>query len=198
MLKIGLTGGIGCGKTTVANLFAGYGVPIIDADAIARYLVEPGLPAFQQLRQCFGSSIIDSHGRLNRAGLRELVFSDDQKRRQLESIMHPLIYQEMQTLVAALHDTYVILIIPLLLETGRHNLVDRIAVVDCPENMQIERVKNRDGLAESTVFAILQTQVSRHQRLSSADDIIDNSGDAAALARQVETLHNLYLSLSKP
>lgn len=195
MLKIGLTGGIGCGKTTVANLFAAYGIPIIDADAIAHDLVEPGRPALQQLQQCFGPAIIGDDGALNRAALRELVFNDAQKKKQLEAILHPLVYQEMQQRVDTLSGAYALLSIPLLLETCMQRFVDRIAVVDCPESMQIARVKARSGLSESAVLAIMRSQVTRQQRLAAADDIIDNSGNMTELAHQVEKLHNLYLSL---
>jgi dephospho-CoA kinase len=196
MLKIGLTGGIGCGKSTAANLFAAYGVPVIDADTIAHRLVEPGSPALLKLRQCFGTEIIMSSGTLDRARLRELVFTDALKKKQLESIMHPLVYGEMQKLVDALNAGYAILVVPLLLETGKQDFVDRIAVVDCPEKQQIERVKERDGIPESTIAAIMRTQVSRQQRLTAADDIIDNSY-GADLVQQIEKLHNLYLILSK-
>jgi dephospho-CoA kinase len=195
MLKIGLTGGIGCGKSTVAGLFAAYGVPVIDADAIARALVEPGCPALQKLRNSFGPAIVDHQGLLNRAALREMVFADPGKKKHLEAILHPLVYQEMRRLLATLNCDYALLSIPLLLETGMRHFVDRIAVVDCPENAQIERVKKRDGLPESAIRAIMQTQVTRQQRLAAGDDIIDNSGGATELAQQIEKLHNLYLTL---
>ncbi|MGR8933223.1 MAG: dephospho-CoA kinase [Gammaproteobacteria bacterium] len=196
MLKIGLTGGIGCGKTVVAALFATYGTPIIDADAIAHALVEPGQPALQQLRCCFGAEIIASDGALNRAALRKLAFSDAEIKRQLENILHPLVYREMQRRLDALTDgAYVILSIPLLLETGMQRFVDRIAVVDCPENIQIERVKKRSGLSENLVKAIMRAQVTRQQRLAAANDIIDNAGSVTELAQQIEKLHNLYLTL---
>jgi dephospho-CoA kinase len=195
MLKIGLTGGIGCGKSTVAGLFAAYGIPVVDADAIARALVEPGRPALQELQKSFGPNIVDNQGVLNRAALRELVFADPGKKKQLEAILHPRIYEEIQRLLATLNCAYAILCIPLLLETGMQQFVDRIAVVDCPESAQIERVKKRDGFPENTIRAIMQMQVSRQQRLAAADDIIDNSGIATELAQQIEKLHNLYLTL---
>lgn len=195
MLKIGLTGGIGCGKTTVASLFAAYGTPIIDADEIAHALVEPGRPALRQLQQRFGQNIVADDGTLNRPALRELVFSHAEKKNQLEAILHPLIYQEMRQRLETLRGAYALLCIPLLLETGMQRFVDRIAVVDCPESAQLDRVKQRNGLAESAVRAIMQAQATRQQRLAAADDIIDNSGSVTELAQQVETLHNLYLTL---
>lgn len=196
MLKIGLTGGIGCGKSVVAELFAAYGTPVIDADAIAHALVEPGRPALLRLQQHFGPDIIDKNGALNRTVMRELVFSNAEKKKQLEAILHPLVYQEMQRRLDALSGAvYVILSIPLLLETGMQRFVDRIAVVDCPESTQIDRVKKRNGLAESAVRAIMQTQVTRQERFAAGDDIIDNSGGFTELAQQIEKLHNLYLTL---
>lgn len=196
MLKIGLTGGIGCGKSIVAGMFAAFGTPVIDADAIAHALVEPGRPALRQLQQCFGPDIVDEHGALNRTALRELVFCNADKKNQLEAILHPLVYQEMRQRLDTLSGaSYVILSIPLLLETGMQRFVDRIAVVDCPESTQIERVKKRNGLAESTIRAIMYAQATRQQRLAAGDDIIDNSGSVTELAQQVEKLHNLYLAL---
>jgi dephospho-CoA kinase len=195
MLKIGLTGGIGCGKTTVAGMFAGRGVPVIDADAVAHTLVEPGRPALQQLQHCFGPGIVDNDGALNRAALREIVFSDPDKKSRLEAILHPLVYREMQYRLDSLNGAYALLCIPLLLETGMQRFVDRIAVVDCPESMQLERVKKRGGISATTIQAIIRTQVTRQQRLAAGDDVIDNSGNLTELAQQVEKLHNLYLTL---
>lgn len=195
MLKIGLTGGIGSGKSTVARLFATHGALIVDADQVAHALVAPGQPALQRLRDEFGGLVFNDDGALNRAALRELVFAEPQARKRLEAILHPMIQAEMLRSVATLNGNYAILSLPLLLEAHWEHIVDRIAVVDCPEPLQTERVKSRDGIPESTVWAIMQAQASRAQRLAAADDIIDNGGTTAQLAQQVERLHNLYLTL---
>ena len=195
MLKIGLTGGIGCGKTTVANLFAELGVPLIDTDEIAHDIVEPGKPALDLLEVHFGKQIIAS-GSLDRAALREIVFSDPEQKKHLESILHPLVYQEIQRQLDKLLGNYAIISIPLLLETKMQSFVDRILVVDCPVEWQINRVKNRDQLSVQRIQSIISTQVSREQRLSAADDIIDNSSTPQQLAEQVKKLHNSYLLLS--
>ena len=196
MLKIGLTGGIGCGKTTVANCFADLGVPLIDADEIAHDIVEPGKPALGLLEAHFGKQIIVS-GSLDRAALREIVFSDPEQKKHLESILHPLVYQEIQRQLDKLLGSYVIISIPLLLETKMQSFVDRILVIDCPFEQQINRVKNRDRLSVQRIQSIISTQVSREQRLSAADDIIDNSSSTPQqLAEQVKKLHNSYLLLS--
>lgn len=196
MLKIGLTGGIGSGKTTVAKLFEALGVPVIDADQIARTLVEPGKPALDAIEKAFGPDIIDPRGHLDRAALRDRVFTHRDEKKRLESILHPLVYAEIQNRLNLLNAPYAILSIPLLLETNMQNLVDRILVIDCPIEMQIKRVERRDRLSERAVRTIIDSQASRQQRLSVADDIIDNSGETGELAVQIKKLHNLYLSLS--
>ncbi len=196
MLKIGLTGGIGCGKSTVSTLFEELGIPVIDADIIARDLVTPGTPALTQLEQVFGKQIILQDGTLNRPKLRDVVFSDPQQKKQLESILHPLIYARIKQELKLLNCAYCILSIPLLLETKMTDLVDRILVVDCPVETQIERVNQRDGLSRERVISIIASQISREQRLTSADDIIDNSKSPSQLAEQVKKLHNLYLKLA--
>lgn len=195
MLKIGLTGGIGCGKTTAANCFAELGVPLIDADEIAHDSVAPGKPALGLLEAHFGKQLIVS-GSLDRAALREIIFSDPEQKKHLESILHPLVYQEIQRRLDKLLGNYVILSIPLLLETRMQSFVDRILVVDCPVEHQINRVKNRDKLSVLRIQSIISSQVSREQRLSAADDIIDNSSTPQQLAEQVKKLHNSYLLLS--
>lgn len=197
MLKVALTGGIGCGKSTAANIFAQWGAPVIDADQISHALVEPGAPALLEITRQFGPGILDSHGALDRSKLRMLVFSRPDCKHQLEAILHPLVYAEMQHLLQTLHYPYVILCIPLLLETKMQHFVDRILVIDCPVEQQIKRVKLRNKLSEEAIKAIIATQVSREQRLSAADDIIDNSGDTTKLAEHIKKLHNLYLTLGK-
>ena len=196
MLKVGLTGGIGSGKSTVSGLFADFRIPIIDADLIARQLVEPGQPALARIRSVFGQRVINPDGSLNRSALRTIVFTDDKLKKKLESILHPLICKRIQAEAGKLNAPYCILSIPLLFETGMTHLVDRILVVDCPIETQFARVKHRDRLDDETIRAIIASQVSREFRLTRADDLIDNSQANSQLAQQVKKLHNLYLSLS--
>ncbi len=197
MLKVGLTGGIGCGKSTAANLFADLGAPVIDADRISHALVKPGAPALLQITRQFGPDILAADGALDRNKLRSLVFSRPDYKKQLEAILHPLVYAEMQRMLQTLHYPYVILCIPLLLETKMQHFVDRILVIDCSVEQQINRVKLRNRHSEDTIKAIIASQIPREQRLSAADDIIDNSGDTTKLAEHIKKLHNLYFSLGK-
>lgn len=196
MLKVGLTGGIGCGKSTVAALFAALNVPILDADVIAHRLVEPGQPALWQIQQAFGDGILNPDASLNRHQLRELVFSDVEKKQKLEAILHPLIYQTLQTELEQLAAPYCLICIPLLFETGMTAFVDRVLVIDCPVEIQLQRVKQRDKLTEARIQSIIDQQVPRSFRKAHADDLIDNSAADDRLAEQVKKLHNLYLSLS--
>ncbi|WAK02830.1 dephospho-CoA kinase [Methylobacter sp. YRD-M1] len=196
MLKIGLTGGIGCGKTTVARLFAELGGPVIDADQIAHQLVAKGQPALAQIAQQFGADILDPDGSLNRTRLREIVFSNPSQKQKLESILHPLVYQSIQAELERLSTPYCIIAIPLLFETNMAHFVDRVLVVDCPVEIQIARVRKRDQLTLERIQSIIDSQVSRDFRKSHADDLIDNSESDYGLAEQVKKLHNLYLSLS--
>lgn len=196
MLIIGLTGGIGTGKSTVAGYFAQLGIPVIDADRIARELVIPGSPVLREIADAFGTELVLPDGNLDRPQLRQQIFSDPERRRQLEAILHPRIYAEMRRRMQTLHAAYCILVIPLLLETGKTGLVDRILVVDAPEISQRERVISRDGMSEDILEAILRTQISRSERLRAADDIIVNNTDLADLRDQVATLHRRYLDLA--
>lgn len=196
MLKIGLTGGIGCGKSTVARLFAHLGVPVIDADLIAHKLVEAGQPALAQIRQAFGPEILDPGGSLDRARLREIVFSNPEAKQKLEGILHPLIYRAIQAAIEELNTPYCLICIPLLFETNMAHLPDRILVIDCPPETQIERVEKRDHLSKNRIQSIIDSQVSRAYRIKHADDLIDNSDTDDTLAVQVKKLHNLYLSIS--
>ena len=205
MLKVGLTGGIGSGKTTVANDFAALGVPVIDADQIARELVTLGQPALQAIVNAFGPDVLDSAGYLDRARLRVRVFADadinSAQRQLLESILHPLIRAEMQRRVLDMagqeNIPYVLLSIPLLVEGGRTDLVERILVVDVPEALQYQRVRARDGSSsEAEIAAILRVQASRQQRLAVADDVIVNDAGLEKLHQQVLVLHRLYQTLS--
>ena len=196
MLKVGLTGGIGCGKSTVARLFEKLSVPVIDADVIAHQLVDKGHEALQQIERTFGRGVLQPDGSLDRPKLKSLIFGDSSRKKQLEAILHPLVYRAIQNQIEKLAGAYCIVCIPLLFETEMTAFVDRILVVDCPERVQLERVKNRDHLDENLIQSIIAAQVSRTYRKSRADDLIDNSGVASSLAEQVKNLHNLYLSLS--
>lgn len=196
MLKVGITGGIGCGKSTVSYLFSEFGVSIIDADDISHRLVQAGQPALQTLSHVFGSEILLENGELNRGALKTLIFENSFAKQRLEAILHPLVFQEITHQINLLTAPYCIVSVPLLFETHAESLVNRILVVDCDVETQIERVKQRDNLSLERIQAIMATQVSTVFRRKYADDIIDNSKNNAALAEQVKKLHNLYLSLS--
>lgn len=196
MLKIGLTGGIGSGKSTVADLLAGLGAGVIDTDLIARELTEPGTPTLARIVADFGVEILSPNGTLDRGVLRERVFRDRAARARLESILHPRIRELMLERADKLQAPYAVLVVPLLFETEQETLMDRVLVVDCPEEAQIERVRRRSRIPSADVERILASQVSRAERLARADDVIDNSGDPAALSDQVERLHRVYLDLA--
>lgn len=196
ILKVGLTGGIGSGKSTVADLFARHGAPLIDADIIARQMVVPGSAALTEIVASFGTTVLDDRGTLNRQQLRSIVFADAQKRRKLESILHPRIRAEMQRQADSLDSPYCLLVIPLLVESGQRDMVHRILVVDVPEDLQRHRVANRDHLSPSQVDAVLAAQANRSERLAVGDDVIVNDGSRAQLEAQVATLHQRYLSLA--
>lgn len=196
MLKVGLTGGIGCGKSTVANLFAARGVAVVDADEIARILVEPGQPALSAIVDHFGPDVI-THGRLDRAVLRQRIFSVPTDRRWLESLLHPLIYRRMQAEAQALGGSYCLMVVPLLLESGGRAMVDRVLVVDCAADLQRRRVKGRDSLDDAAFDRIIAAQLGRNARLAAADDIIVNDGTPESLSVQVDRLHLTYLSMSQ-
>ena len=197
MLVVGLTGGIGSGKTVVSDRFARHGVPVIDTDLIARELVEPGQPALADIVTEFGSNCLDGDGRLHRARLRERVFADPAGRRRLEAILHPRIRAVTRDRVAALTAIpYCLVVIPLLTETGMTDLVDRVLVVDAPEAEQIRRVMARDRIDAIQAQAILAAQARRDARLALADDILENAGDLAELDRRIATLHRHYSVLA--
>ena len=196
MLKIGLTGGIGCGKSTVARFFTQLNVPVIDADELAHQVVAIGQPALKLIEQQFGSVSLCADGSLNRDSLRDLVFSDPSQKQKLEAIIHPLVYQMIREQVALLNAPYCLISIPLLFETHKTDFVDRVLVIDCPVELQIKRVVERDHLTVERVQSIIDSQVSRAVRTEQADDIIDNTKTDTELAMQIEKLHNLYLSLS--
>ncbi len=192
MLRIGLTGGIGSGKSTVAALFARHGAPIIDTDEISRALTAPGQPAVAAIIRAFGPTVQDAAGTLDRAALRDLVFRDRSKRRLLEQILHPLIRREVERRLEGLHAPYVVIVAPLLIESGFTDLVDRILVVDAKEEDQIRRVQQRSGLTEPEIRRILAAQLGRQARLAHADDVIVNDADMAHLAQAVQRLDQAY------
>lgn len=195
---IGLTGGIGSGKSTVARAFGELGAGWVDADDIAREVVMPGEPALAAITQRFGQQILDADGGLNRAALRQIVFSNPEQRRWLESETHPRIRERLQLRLKelALNSPYVLLVSPLLFESGQDALAQRTLVVDVPEALQLSRTLARDGVSEAQVRAILAAQLSRQERLSRAHDVIDNSGSLEYLQHQVVTLHRRYSTIA--
>lgn len=196
MLTIGLTGGIGCGKTTVSRLFEKRNIPVIDADVISHAIVQPGQPTLLLLKETFGEQVLLPNGELNRQYLRELVFNDPNKKETLEGIMHPIIFGIMHDDLIKLNTPYGILSIPLLLETNQQAQVDRVLVIDCPETEQIQRVKARDQLSDSMINSIMRSQCSRSLRLKRADDILLNNGSLASIDAKVQKLHDFYLKMS--
>lgn len=192
---LGLTGGIGSGKSAAAQCFVDLGVHLVDADNAARWVVEPGRPALARIAEHFGPSVLQADGTLNRSALRELIFKDPQQRVWLESLLHPLIREEIRQYLARAESAYAILVSPLLLETSQHQMVQRVLVIDVPESVQIERTVLRDKTNEEQVRAILKAQASREERLSRADDVIVNDRDPAWLKSEVERLHHFYLTL---
>ncbi|MBK8959154.1 MAG: dephospho-CoA kinase [Proteobacteria bacterium] len=194
---VGVTGGIGSGKSTVCRVFTDrHGIVVIDADQVAREVVEPGTPALAAIVATFGAEVVGKDGRLDRARLRGIVFADPARRAELEAITHPAIRAGMRAHVEAVTGAYCMLGIPLLAEGGRNDLIDRVLVVDCPEALQVERVRARDHLTEAEVAAIMRTQASREARLRIADDVVVNDGDTASLAGRVDELHEMYLQLA--
>lgn len=195
---VGLTGGIASGKSSAAKRFEELGAAVVDTDAIAHELTQPGTAAMAKIGHAFGPAFIAPDGSLERAKMRQLVFSDPQARAKLEAILHPLIREQARARIAAAQQPYVIVVVPLLLETGAYrDLVQRVLVVDCGEEQQIERAMRRNRLEEAQVRAILAAQLSRAERLKRADDVIDNSGDAESMRRQVEAMHSTFLELAQ-
>lgn len=196
MLRIGLTGGIGSGKSSVAAQFVELGVPIIDMDILAREVVMPEQPALQEIKKAFGAQICNEDDELNRRKLRDIIFANPDKRTQLEAIIHPRIRERVNEQIVELDTPYCIIVIPLLFETGRQDTVDRILVVDTSIEKQIQRTMQRDNINEDYVRSIIATQVDRQTRLEQADDIINNTDDMSSLKAQVNRLHHHYLELS--
>ena len=193
-LRIGLTGGIASGKSTVADLFAELGVPIIDTDVIAREVVEPGKPALDEIRSTFGKKVFDAKGRLDRGSMRKIVFSDDSRREALESILHPRIRDEAIAQSNAAGGPYQIIVVPLLVGSPMRRFMDRVLVVDCDEETQLSRLLARDAEDEGQARRILAAQASREARMAIADDVISNNDDLASTRQQVAALHETYLS----
>ena len=196
-LVVGLTGGIGSGKSAAADEFARLGATVVDTDAIAHELTGPGGAAVPEVKRLFGSTFVDPAGAMNRKRMRDLVFSDPEEKQRLEGLLHPMIRTESTRRIAAATGPYVVHVVPLLVESPDYReRFGRVLVVDCPEALQIERVRQRSGLPEEEVRRILSTQAQRDKRLAAADDVIDNSGPIAALQQQVQKLHEKYLALA--
>jgi dephospho-CoA kinase len=194
---VGLTGGIGSGKSAAASLFESLGAAVVDTDAIAHELTAPNGAAIAPIRAAFGDTVIDGRGALDRTAMRRLVFADAQAKARLEAILHPMIRDEADQRSEAARAPYVVLVVPLLIESGGYRgRVQRIVVVDCPEETQVARVMARSGLSAGEARAIMVAQVGRERRLAAADDVIDNGGELAALRPQVEALHRRYLEMA--
>ncbi len=194
--RIGLTGGIASGKTTVANLFAELGAAIIDTDVIAREVVAPGQPALEEIATAFGDEVLQADGSLDRGALRARIFASVEDRRRLEAITHPRIRAETLRQASEAGGPYQLIVVPLLVESPLRDSVDRILVVDCPEETQIERLMARDADSEAQARRILAAQASRSERLAIADDVVRNDGSREDTRRQVAALHEIYRSLA--
>ena len=197
MLAVGITGGIGSGKSAAADRFSELGVPIIDADVIARQIVEPGRPACRKVIDAFGDEVASDDGGLNRAKLRKIIFSEPEKKTLLENILHPEIHAEILRQIAELSTPYTIVVIPLLAESKRQYPLDRILVIDAPAEFQVSRVSARDDQSESEVKRVIQLQSSRPDRLAIADDVIENTGSLQSLRNSVDALHEKYLAIAR-
>lgn len=194
---LGITGGIGSGKTAVAQLFTNKGIETIDADQAARWVVNKGKPALTKIVEHFGSQVLLEDGNLNRAALRQEIFQNPQQRQWLEHLLHPIIRQEICQFLENTNSPYSILVSPLLIEAKQYELVNRVLVIDTTESIQITRSMQRDSNSEQQIRAIMQTQLTRDKRLHYADDIIVNDQDMHHLEQQVEQLHQFYLTLCK-
>ena len=197
MFRIGITGGIGSGKTMVANRFGELGAPIVDADVVARQVVLPGTPACKEIIEAFGDTVANENGELNRAQLRSIVFGNSVARTRLQNIVHPRIFDEIHRQLRALSGDYAIVVIPLLAEARRDYALDRVLVVDAPRKLRISRIVSRDGQTSEAVEQILSSQATREERLAIADDVVNNAGTAEELFKQVDALHRRYLALAR-
>ena len=196
-LVIGLTGGIGSGKSAAADEFARLGATVVDTDAIAHELTGPGGAAIPEVRRQFGGAFIDAAGAMNRKRMRDLVFADAEEKQRLEALLHPMIRAESARRIASATGSYCVHVVPLLVESpGYRERVGRVLVVDCPEEFQVARVRQRSGLPEREIRRIMASQIQREKRLAAADDVIDNSGTIAAMQQQARQLHETYLQLA--
>lgn len=193
---VGLTGGIGSGKSAAAERFRALGITVVDADVCARIVVEPNKPALKTIAEHFGSEILQADGTLDRAALRQKIFADEAERKWLEALLHPLIFEEMWSQLQSAPSPYAILESPLLIEAGQHAICQRTLVVDAPEALQLARAMSRDNNSAEQVKAIMATQATREQRLAKADDVILNDKDIHSLTQAVDQLHQSYLDLA--
>ena len=191
---VALSGGIASGKSTIANLFAQLGVPIIDADVIARQVVEIGTDAYKVIVKHFSQEILLLNNEIDRSQLRDIIFNNDHERLWLNNLLHPIIQEQTQIQIARQTAAYVIWVVPLLVENNLHNLADRVLMVDTPEQLQLERLIQRDNIDESLAKKMISSQISSQKRLTYADDIIVNNGDLTSLTAQVNKLHQQYLN----
>jgi len=197
MLKIGLTGGIGSGKTSVSDIFSELGVPVIDTDLVARQLTARDGAALPEIRSAWGELVMRPDGELDRDALRRRIFAAPEERRRLEAILHPLIRRQVVATLAELDAPYVVVVIPLLVETGNYReLLDRVLVVDCPESLQVERVRARSGLSAEEVSAIISAQADRSSRIAEADDVIVNDANSRSLREQVLSIDAKYREIA--
>ena len=197
-LVIGLTGGIGSGKSAAADEFARLGATVVDTDAIAHELTAAGGAAIPEIKRQFGGVFVDAGGAMNRKRMRDLVFADAEKKQRLEALLHPMIRTESARRIASAAGPYAVHVVPLLVESADYRQrVGRVLVVDCPEESQVARVRQRSGLPEGEIRRIMASQVQREKRLAAADDVIDNSGTIAAMQQQVRQLHEKYLQLAQ-
>ena len=195
VLKIGLTGGIGSGKSTACEIFSEFGIPVIDADIIAHSLVKRGMPALQAIISEFGEEIVTRDGCLDRKKLRNQIFTNETDRKKLENILHPAIYNEIAHETEGIRSKYCIIALPLLLETDASKIIDRILIIDAPRELQLSRASIRDNVSTSAIEAIMRSQISSNDRLAAADDIVNNDGDIDNLRRQICDLHRFYSSI---
>jgi dephospho-CoA kinase len=197
-LVVGLTGGIGSGKSAAAEEFARLGATVVDTDAIAHELTGAGGAAIPEVKRLFGRAFVNASGAMDRKRMRDLVFSDAEEKTRLESLLHPMIRAESERRIASAAGPYAVLVVPLLIESpGYRDRLGRVLVVDCPEALQIARVRQRSGLPEAEVRRIIASQIQRERRLAAADDVINNSDTIAALQQQVRQLHEKYLALAR-
>ncbi|MCB1615784.1 MAG: dephospho-CoA kinase [Pseudomonadales bacterium] len=196
MFIVGLTGGIGSGKTAVSDIFEQCGITVVDADLCSRIVVEKGRPALQKIAEHFGESILDDKGNLDRALLRKKIFSNPEEKKWLENLLHPLIFEELVSQINASTSPYTLLVSPLLIESGQNTICNRLLVIDVPESVQIERTLRRDNETREQIDSIMRSQASRQQRLEKADDIIENTGSLDMLKSAVLALHEKYKQLA--